>query len=783
MRGWLGTFRQIAKTIPNHSVVLQKFEKMVGGKNSRDKIVCSPELIQDFDKAKASIETSVPIAIPRNTDKLKIFPDWSQDCDAVGGRLIIERIVNGKKVDLHGGEFSCRLKGAQARWTACEKECLGIKLLVQHYQPYIRENNSVTTVFTDNIVSVHAWNAIKLGKISTSSRVASFISTMCENKINIVHFPGEMTKVADYNSRNPTICTEDRCQTCKFVNQEISVQENYVRYARSGPNNLLLAERPTWLELQKQDSTLAKLYQLIKAGLSPEKKSRNRSLKLLHNMYRRGIVYIASDGLLQAKNVDVAHNAEFKAIIIPEVYVAGVIQSLHLKLNHPSPYQLHKQMSRIFFAIGISTVINNITASCDTCVRLKTLPKQVHVNTTTKNNTFGSRFSADVLIEKGQHILLCREKLSQFTTTYILQDETKDSIQEGLISSLIDLIPEDGAIIQVDPGPSLVSLANDEESVLLNFNIKLDVGRVHNKQKNPIAENAIKEFRKEWLRFKPNGSSLSDQERAQITAVMNKRIRLNGLAPKEIMLKRNLKDHSPMVIDDVTEGQAQNERRKQNNSKQLVRDTLNKKVPDEPSLQPGDLVYIIADLSKSRGREQFIVTKCFVKLNENWIVARKFQKGLRNKEYLLKATEVILAPVTDNLDNYVEDDDIERQGFQGFQENIDLNKRDRLKALIKTMEKVTSPPPKRGRPILPVYPDYLQPLHTDVFVTEDDEVCYGFGQDDLTSAKVKKEKLREILHQLESPEEDGFYGFDEEDLNAATEKKLNWTKYWRKLGS
>ena len=43
---------------------------------------------------------------------------------------------------------------------------------------------------------------------------------------------------------------------------------------------------------------------------------------------------------------------------------------------------------------------------------------------------------------------------------------------------------------------------------LNSYNITLDIGRVHNPQKNPVAENAIKEFRKEWLRLKPEGQKL-----------------------------------------------------------------------------------------------------------------------------------------------------------------------------------------------------------------------------------------------------------------------------------
>ena len=769
MRGWLGAYRQIAKTIPQHATVLKSFEKMVGGKNSRDKIVWTPDLLAEFDSAKKSVETSSPITIPRSTDKLKIYPDWSQDADAVGGRLVIERLENGKKINLNGGEFSCRLKGAQSRWTPCEKECLGIKLLVQHYQPYIRESTESATIYTDNIVSVHAWNAIKLGKISSSSRVASFISTMCENKIEIVHLPGESTKVADYNSRFPVTCTNAKCQTCKFVQQEITFHENYVRYTQQGcDDNVMLVERPSWLALQHQDKTLTDLRYLIINGLAPEKKSRDKDLKLLHNMYKRGTLFIAKDGLIQAKQPDVAHSVEYEPIVIPAVYIASVIQSLHLKLNHPSPYQLHKNMARHFFTIGMAKSINNIAASCDTCSRLKILPKQVHKSSTEKNDTFGTRFSADILIEKGQHILLCREKLSQFTTTCFVSDESQQCIEQGIISSIIDLIPDGGAVIQVDAGPGLVALGNNNQSSLSSLNIKLDIGRIHNKQKNPIAENAIKEFRKEWLRLKPNGSTLSDLDRAKITAIMNKRIRLNGLAPKEFVLKRSMNNHAPISVDDGFEGDVQYSRRSEANSSQYLRDSVKKKIPVETSLKVGDLVYIIADLSKSRAREQFIVTKCFRKQNQTWIIVRKSQKSLRNKEYLLKASEVFLAPVQEQLWNVeVEEDDDE---FQGFQENITLSKRDRLREIIKSMENSTSDQKKRGRPKRTMYPDYVHSLPTDVRVTEEDEMCCGFPSDEQRSIVSKRDSLQKIIQELEDENDNDFYGFTETEVDSAVEK-------------
>lgn len=93
---------------------------------------------------------------------------------------------------------------------------------------------------------------------------------MCENKLEIVHFPGELTKVADYNSRHPVHCSSDKCQTCQFVLSEIKLQDNYVRSSVSLESPAPLAERPTWLQLQKKDPTHAQLYNLLQQGQQPE---------------------------------------------------------------------------------------------------------------------------------------------------------------------------------------------------------------------------------------------------------------------------------------------------------------------------------------------------------------------------------------------------------------------------------------------------------------------------------------------------------------------------------
>ena len=749
LRGWIGAYRQIAKTIPNHSSVIQVFEKMTGGKNSRDRINWSPELLKQFDLAKDSVKTSKPISFPRPSDSLQIYSDWSQDSDAVGGRLLIIRKEKGEQITLNGGEFSCRLKGAQSKWTPCEKECLAIKLLVQHYQPFIRENNNVTTIFTDNIVTVHAWGAIQNGKISTSSRVASFVSTLCENKVNIVHIPGIQTILADYNSRHPTICNENKCQTCNFINQEIDDHDAIIRNVTQ-LESVPLAQRKTWLDLQKKDPTHITLFKLIQNGQAPEKKSGNKSVKLLHNLYKKGVLNIAKDGLIQIRNPDLVHNIEYNAISVPELYIFPLVQSLHMKLNHPSAYQLNKIMSRQYYCSGLQTVIQQISASCNTCIRLKTLPKEIRDHATSPSEHFGKHFSADILVEKGQRILLCREKLSQYTLTKIILDESAATLESALVSLIADLVPEDGTIVQVDAATGFQALENGKGKFLSKFKIELDIGRVVNKQKNPIAENAIKEFRKEWLRLKPSGESLSEIDLVTITSIINNRIRSNGLAAKEIMLKRSKHTHEEIFVDDNYESKSQFDRRTKQNDYTKLKDSLTLNNNTAPEVKVGDLVYLKNGLSKSRAREEYIVTKIFVKKSEVFLLVRKSERQFRNKDYLVKLSEIILATSVNVKDNSLNSDN-EEDNFHGFHESISLNARNKLQEVTKKLQDSLPKKKARGRPRIS-YPDYINKLPQEVVVDENDERLCGFEQEEVDKSKHRKDQLKNIIQSLEKDE-------------------------------
>ena len=98
LRGWIGAYRQISDTIKDHSVTLTDLEKESSGRKSRDEIKWTPSLLDSFNQAKISLKSIKSITMPRPTDTLHIYPDFSQNANAVGGHLIIERIINNKRI-------------------------------------------------------------------------------------------------------------------------------------------------------------------------------------------------------------------------------------------------------------------------------------------------------------------------------------------------------------------------------------------------------------------------------------------------------------------------------------------------------------------------------------------------------------------------------------------------------------------------------------------------------------------------------------------------------------
>jgi hypothetical protein len=193
------------------------------------------------------------------------------------------------------------------------------------------------------------------------------------------------------------------------------------------------------LKIQKNDKLHRELIRLISSGQTPEKKKTGEQftlLKRMYNLYRVGLLKVDSGGLIVIRHCDVK-GEEFDAISVPEEMFPGLVTALHIKLFHPSRLQLQRLLSRFFFCLNSAKVVDQIQSNCPICTSLSNVPNEIVKQSTSPSGTFGSKFSADVIKQHKQLLLICRENLSQYTTAKILDDETADSIRDALIIQVI----------------------------------------------------------------------------------------------------------------------------------------------------------------------------------------------------------------------------------------------------------------------------------------------------------------------------------------------------------
>ena len=646
LRSFIGSYKQMTECIKDYAVLLSPLEAAAGGKSSATLIQWTEELIKHFETAKEALKDIKTIYVPKPSDKLDIYSDYSKSKEAVGGELIITRTdEDGTVRKLLGGHFSGKLNKHQKNWWPCEGEALGVRLTAQHFSPYIRENLNIATIHTDNLPTVHAWKRLKTGAFSSSARVAAFLTGLSTLTVDIVHTPGKDIPLSDYNSRHPNSCPEQRCQICQFAAKFEMIGDNVIPMVGSisveevlkGSVKMPFYQRSAWLKTQREDRAHRMLLELIKTSQSPEPKKTKgdyTTLKRLHGMYRSGTLKVSSDGLVTISASDPFGNFH-EAISVPTRFFPGLIHALHIRLDHPSKPQLQKLVSRYFYSPGQARITDEVCDSCVTCTSLRKLPKELFSESTTATETFGSSFSADVIKKDCQLVFVCREKLSQFTTSKIISDETADCLRDCVVSAVIEFIPENGATIQVDCATGFQKLASEwsmDGSILKKLGIMIDLGRTHNVNKNPIAENCVKEFLKERLRLSPSGGQITEIERAQITKNMNSRIRERGLTAKEMAFNRDQISNNFKPVSDLKLSEKQVQ----------LRENRHPIVPTKckHKFKIGDNVFLKKDVSKLRGREIHKIIKIYQSGSEKMATIRKNENKFMAKDYEVKLTEI-----------------------------------------------------------------------------------------------------------------------------------------------
>ena len=654
LRSFLGSFKQLNASLPKYAETIHELEKAVAGRNSSERLNWTDTLNESFNAAKKLANNPVGIAEPRPTDLLRTYSDYSAETKAIGGRLTILRPQSdGTTKELVGGFFSAVLSKHKRKWLPCEGEAAAIRLVLEHFKNHIRESNHTTIHYTDSMPCVLAWKRSLKGAFSASARIATFLTGLSSLPVELHHKPGVQMHTSDYASRHPTKCLTDTCQICKFVQEweetgdlASNIRNVTVEDIKSGRMLMPLTQRSSWKNIQFRDSVHCKLRDLITTQQLPETRKTNglnTKLKLLHNKYTEGSLFIDSDGMFMLRTPEGKFNGS--AISVPPAIYPGLVSALHIQLDHPSRGQLASLLNRYFYTPGGRAVIDAISDGCIHCAAIKKLPKVLLQDSTDIPHGMASHFAADVIERANQKILVLKENMSSFVRASLIPDQKATTLQDSLLTMLIDLIPESGATVRVDSAPAFQTLSiqcKEENSILKKFNIKIELGRTLNKNKNPTAEICNQELQKEILKITGKNGPVTNLQLATAVRNINSRIRYNGLSSKEVMFRRNLLDNQPIHVDDSVILDKMSVNRHQSSQSSMKSKAKTHSLTPNQQFAIGDLVFIREGKNKNSPRELYIVED----FEGKFILIRKFNSKLRQRIYKSLAEELIKAPNT-----------------------------------------------------------------------------------------------------------------------------------------
>lgn len=635
LRSFIGAYKVLSRVLPGCSQTLAPLEDAIAGLQSKDKLHWTESLLAHFSQAQTSLSKHKAITLPIPSDTLWIVTDGAVSTGGLGATLYVMR-----KSKLHlAGFFSAKLRKHQVTWLPCEVEALCIAAAVKHFSPFIIQSRHQACVLTDSKPCVQAIDKLSRGEFSASPRVTSFLSVASRYQVSVRHLAGSSNVPSDFSSRNAPECGEAHCQICNFVlvTSESVVRSVSVHDILSNMKSLPFTTRSAWLAIQADCSDLRRTCAHLKQGTRPSKKLTNiKDVKRYLN-----VATIARDGVLIVRRNDPLQPTS-ELVVVPRQVLDGLVTALHIKLDHPSRHQLQLIMKRHFFALDMTKAVERVSDTCHTCASLSRFPDAlIEQSTDDPAESVGVSFAADVIKRHRQLVLVLRETTTSYTRAMVISDEKRDTLRDALVQLLAELHPLDGppAVVRVDPAPGFSALRNDE--TLQRLRITLEIGRVKNVNKNPVAEKAVRELGDELLRQEPGGGPVSEIGLAIAVARLNARIRSSGLSARELWTQRSQFTHEQLPVSDRDNILKQHTHRESNHDTSAKSKSKRGKGRVSPTLCVGDLVYLYCDKDKSKGRCRYLVTS----ISGEWCTVKKFTGSqLRTTSYKVKLRECYRVP-------------------------------------------------------------------------------------------------------------------------------------------
>ena len=661
LRSYIGSYKFLSKVMRNYSDILSPLEEAVAGKKSSDKISWTESLTNSFRYSQEQLSQAKTITLPRRDDQLQIITDASLSKRGIASTLYIIR--QGKP--LLAGFFNSKLRPHQINWLPCEYEALCIGASAKYFGQNIINSNHQTVILTDSMPCIQAYEKLCRGQFSSSSRVATFLSTVSRYHVKLAHIKGSHNIVSDYSSRNPIECENLKCQICHFINEmeDSVVREVTMRDLLNTNTTVPFSSRVAWHEMQQSCKHLNRVYAHLKQGTTPSRKATD--IKYVKRYLK--VAHIARDGLLVVDH-QVPLQPKVERIIVPGMFLHGLLTCLHIKLKHPSRSQLKQVFLRAFFALDLDEAIAACTKSCHECTALSDMPNNfIEQSTYTKPNTIASCFASDVVRRNKQFIFIMRENITAYTYARVINNEKHTTLRDAIITACSELKPRYGpvATVRVDPASACRALLND--TILEENSIHLELGREKNVNKNPIAERCIREIHAELNRIQPGGGLISDTVLAQAVSAINSRIRSGGLSSKELWTHRDEFTGDQIPVNDQEMIKRRIKDREKSHLHSAMFKARGKSQPTYPKVAVGDLVYVNSDRVKTKQRERYII----ISVEGNLVKIRKFiGNQLRSRIYTVNLGDILTIPVYDCSANNYRADYSDSDSSDGFDEDI-----------------------------------------------------------------------------------------------------------------
>ena len=546
LRSWIGLYKTMMPSAPNLTLILDPFDQIVAGKDSKDEVEWDESMQISFNKAKEAIDQMQTLYLPSPDDQLLLVVDAAKTKPGIGH--ILYAIKNNSKLPV--SFHSNKLSEHHAKWHSCELEALAFATAITAEYNILKESKKPIIIAPDSKAVADAVNLIRKGQHSSNPRIQTLITNVNRLPIlvQLVSGKNNLNACGDNQSRFPSTCNAEHCAICNFVSDSVNTLNPHAINSAKPNIAAILENKSAWKVVQDESKSCQQAKYFITTGKTPSKQSG----KLLSEIRRlTSVAKLNNDGLLVVKSKPNAFAPiNYEQIVVPSSHLPAVLMQMHNNLNHPSKSQLKNQFDRSFYSVGLTPELDKLYDNCYFCSSQKKIPPVVPHYSKTDTNVPGSHFHADIIRRRCQYILVIRDNFSSYTLAKIVKSESHKDLKEGIIDLLTPIKLAGEVIVKVDNASGFKPLLDNKDHDLKKMGISVTNTDVFNINENSVVDKACQEIELELVRIEPDGRQVNNTTIQFVVQLLNKKLRRNGtISAYEMFFNRDLNSGVSLNID------------------------------------------------------------------------------------------------------------------------------------------------------------------------------------------------------------------------------------------